>query len=571
MADTGTLERLATHLSLEERSEFLEKLKAQSKMSTEPLYAAGDEEKSEGSGLEGQYTGLPWYYRLFYLVLSFFKNKPSRQLFQENQIQKLGKAINAEYPQLFDNQRNQLLTEFYDLLKGLKLEARFFFDALDVSVNQDRGGFYAFLASLEMQDIHRRLEKETAPEYVEKKNPQKAETESRQAAFHAMEDIFAGISEDQRRLMYFNARSLFCLKELASFLYDRVLGAFGSESGGNGMTCSIFAVKDMLRTLNNILFSLQTPPTLALLESLFVFILQERSAVAGFDRDKETHNLLDRAENALGNIRDFNRQVPLTRILRYADRDISLNPKAISGGEDWFAVYRDYWRRHIEEQFTAYGQSRRHQEMLNLFDQFFQGSDLKILKNVPSETNPEGIPIPGIFACSFLLTFHQVVFMTNINRILQPILSEGIFFRRENHAEFTKAYNDLFDLETDIKTLDERLGPEAEYGQRYAFAKQDMSSLPVKRRKLQMVLDDASGELGQIITRARDAMNLLIAMLAGIVRREPGSKYDSLSNLDELEAKVPDFTNGLIWVIQKLHDTLDLLANIDAIESAGVK
>jgi hypothetical protein len=371
--------------------------------------------------------------------------------------------------------------------------------------------------------------------------------------------------------MYLNARSLFCLKELASFLYDRVLGAFGGGSGGNGTACSIFAVRDMLRTLNNILFSLQTPPTLALLESLFVFILQERSAVAGFDMDKETHNLLGRAENALENIRGFNRQVPLTRILRYADRDIGLNPKAVSGGEDWFAVYRDYWRRRIEEQFAAYNQSCRRQEMLNLFDQFFQGSDLKILKNAPSETNPEGIPIPGIFACSFLLTFHQVVFMTNINRILQPILAEGVFFKRENQTEFTTAYHDLFNLETDIKILDDKLGPEAEYGQRYSLAKQDMSSLPVKRRKVQMVLDDASGELGHIISRARDAMNLLIVMLAGIVRREPGSKYDSLSNLDDLEAKVPDFMNGLIWVIQKFHDTLDLLANIDAIESAGVK
>jgi hypothetical protein len=571
MPDSDTLERLATRLSLEERHKFLEKIKAQSGMSGEPLYAAGAEEAGEDSGAEGQYARLPWYYRLLYFVLSFFKNKPPTALFQDGRIGKLGREIAAGYPLLFDNQRNQLLNGFYDLLENLKTDVRFFFDALDVSVNKDRGSFYAFLSSLEMQDIHRRLETETAPEYVEGKNPRKSDAEARQFAFHIMEDTLSSISEDQRRLMYLNARSLFCLKELASFLYDRVLGAFENDSGGKGMVCSIFLVKDMLGTLNNILFSLRSPPNLTLLESLFIFILQERSAGPDFDMDQEIKNLLGRAENALETIRGFNKQVPLIPLLRYANRNISLYPKAISGGEDWFTVYRDYWRHRVEEQFAAYAQNRRRQEMLKLFDGFFGGAELLALKNVLSETNPDGVPLPGVFILSFLLTFHKVVFTARINPVLQFILAEGVFFKRENYTEFSGAYGDLSNLAEDIKKLDAKLDPEGEYGKRYALAKQDISSLPVKRRKIQTALEDASGEFGQILERAREAMEHLISLLAGIVRREPGAKYDSLSNLEDIKAGEPDFINRLVLVIQLFHDTLDLLGNIDLMENTGTK
>jgi hypothetical protein len=462
-----------------------------------------------------------------------------------------------------------LLKGFYDLLESLKTNVRFFFDALDISVNKDRGRFYAFLGSLEMQDIHRRLETETAPEYVWEKNPRKSDAEARQSALHLMEDILSGISEDQRRSMYFNARSLFCLRELASFLYDRVLGAFGNDPRGKGMACSIFVVKDMLGTLNNILFSLRSPPQLTLLESLFIFILQERSAGPDFDMDKEIKSLLGRAETALETVREFNRQVPLISLLRYANRDISLYPKAISGGEDWFAVYRDYWRNRIEEQFAAQVLVRRRQEMLKRLDQFFRGAELLTLKNTPSDVNPDGVPVPGIFALSFLLTFHEAVFMGDINPVLQLILTEGVFFKRENYAGFSDAYGALFKLGGDIKNLDAKLDPEGEYGKRYALAKQDMSSLPAKRRKIQLALEDASGELEQILDRAREAIKFIISLLAGIVRREPESKYDSLSNLEDIEAKTPDFMNRLVSVIQLFHDTLDLLADIDLMEDRG--
>jgi hypothetical protein len=120
------LDKLVNELPPEERNSLLEKLKAQSNMSAEPLY----EERgasAAAAGVEEQYPKLPWYYRLYYYILSFFKNKAPMRIFEDTQVGKVGREIEADYPGLYDYQRGNLQGDFYQLLLGLKQSARFFF------------------------------------------------------------------------------------------------------------------------------------------------------------------------------------------------------------------------------------------------------------------------------------------------------------------------------------------------------------------------------------------------------------------------------------------------------------
>jgi hypothetical protein len=458
-----TLNRLASELTVEERVNLLDKLKGQSNLSADLLYE-GEETPEEGEALslEDEYIRQPWYYRVYYFIISFFKGKPPVKIFEDSRVGRLGRDIDARFPGLYDYQRNFLLPEFYRRLTDLKEAARFFYNVLDVSVNRDKGGFYAFLGSLEMSEIHKHLEADTDPDKIAAGNPAAGEAELRQAAFRAMENAMAGISEDQRAAMYKSARSLFCLKELSSFLFDRVIMAFGFEA--SGQVCSANVIRDLLETLNNILCSLKDPPPLTLLESLFIFATQEKAGEQGFEINKEMRSLLSRAENALATIREFNRQVPLTLILRCANRDMSRRARPVSGGEDWFSVYREYWKRRIEGRFAEYMRLRRHRDLTDSFRHFLKGTNLKILDNVVSESNPDGIPIPGVFALSFLLTFYSAVFMTDINKVLRPVLIDGEFYKRENRTEFTESYNDLIKLEDDIRKFEGDISPAGNFG-----------------------------------------------------------------------------------------------------------
>lgn len=565
MAENMVFDRLVSSISLDERQNLLQKLKSHSSMTSGILYFDDNEGVAAGD-LEAEYAALPWYSRFWYVILSFFKTKPPVIIFGDHQVAVLGQKIDERTPELYDYQKRMLLPDFYRQIEKLKEAARFFYSALDTSVNRDKGVFFAFLGSLEMADVHKRLEEETQPQVIAEKYPDTPEMELRQHAFKAMDDTFSLISPDQREVMYFAARSLNCLKALSSFLFDRLIMAFNAKNGQDGASCSVNVVRDLLVTLNNILLSLKAVPPMTLLESLFIFLLQERSEEPGFDVNKEIRLFLAKAEDSLTVIKDFNKKVPLAWIIRCAARNMSFAPHEISGGEDWFVVYRDYWRRRIEANFADYFRDRRRKGLLETFRYFLKGQGLKTLGNTQSDSNPEGLPIKGSFALSFLLTFYSAVFMPTINKILRPILIDGEFNKKENRVEFTEAYNNLIKLEDEIKKFDYNISPSGEYGKRYAQARQDVSALPVKRRKLQIVLEDAQEDVNKILDQARKASRSMANLLAGFLGRETKTKYDTLANLSSVAGKEADYNKGLSETLQQFQTLTKLLDDIEVME-----
>jgi hypothetical protein len=564
MAEDETFNQLSSELSLEERKNLLDKLISHSSISKIPLYEEPEDTPSDDA--ETRYARLPWYYRLWYFLLSFFKADSPVNIYENQQVAKLGKEIEESFPGFYNYQRNQLLSEFYKALLKLKGGARFFYTALDAGVNRNKGAFYAFLGSLELGEFHSRLNLETDPKVVAETNPNVSEADLRQLALGYMEDAMAGITEAQRKAMYYDARVLYCLKELASFLFDRIIMAFSSDDSAQKYTCSAAIVREQLSTLNNILYSIRQPPPMPLLESLFVFILQDRIEEPGFDINAEMRVFLSRAEDALIILREFNKQVPLTRILRCASRNLSLTPKAISGGEDWFMVFREHWKWHIETQFTEYLTARRRQEVLNTFRYFFKGTNLKMLSNIASDSNPDGVPLKSSFALSFLLTFHSAVFISDINLVIRPILIDGEFYKPENRIEFTEGYNNLIKLDDVIRKFEGKLAPSGDYGKRYDLARAEMSSLPVKRRKIQIVIEEVDEEADEIVEQANRAMQSMVNILGGIIQKDAKGKYDTLVNMVKLAGKGTAFMAGITDSIEKFKKALGLLNDIEGIE-----
>lgn len=560
-SNLNTLDRLVSQLTIEERQNLLDKLKGQSNMSADSLYENEDEAPCDN--FEIQYSRLPWYYHLYYFILSFFKSRSPIKIYEDSRIARLGREIETIAPGIYDYQQNFLRADFCRFISDLKESARFFYSSLETSIHQDKGAFFAFLGSLEMSDVHRRLQTETDPAKIAQQLPEASGPEIRQRAFKIMEDALSAITEEQRNVMYFNARSLHCLKELASFVFDRVIMAFGI--GSAGQNCSVNVIRDLLQNLNNILFSLKEPPQLSLFESLFIFVLQEKSSEKDFDITREMRNLLSKAENALVTIREFNKQIPLTRVLRCAFRDMSLCPQQISGGEDWYVVYREYWKRQIEGKYSEYIQIRKQNELNDSFRYFLKGTNLKILENVVSDSTPDGLPVPEAWTLSFLLTFYSAVFVTDINNVIRPIIIDGQFYKRENRTEFTESYNDLMKLEDDIRHFEFDISLSGDLGKRYIQARQDISSLSIKRRKVQMVLEEASRIASEIIERTRSAMKSMINVLNGILKKEPGGKYDALINMSQLITKTPLLIDGIIETTQKFQKALQILDDINAV------
>jgi hypothetical protein len=564
MSDTGVFSRLTSTLSMDDRRNLLEKLMAQP-ASPRVLYDEEDGAEAETWDSNKRYEILPWFYRLFYWLIGLFSGKTPMQVFQDRQVSQLGRLIEDQFPGIYDYERDLLLPAFYQITTELKAGARFFYDALDMSVNRDKGAFYAFLASLEMEDIHRMLLESTDPEKIAEQRRGISESALRQLSLQALEEGIAAIGDERRAVMYYNARTLNCLKELASFLFDRLLVSFSTQEGGK--VCSAHLVNNYLRSLNDILCSLKETPPMTLLESLFIFILHDQAEAPGFNLEAEMKNLLSRAQMALALIRNFNKTVPLNRILRCAEKDMSIVPRMISGGEDWFSLYKEHWRHTVEEQFNDYLRNHYRRELLAEFAVFLGKAELRPLAGAASEENPSGIPFKGAFCLAFLRSFHATLFLPQLNLVLRPILIDGDFFKKENFTEFSESYDTLFKADGIIRRFEGDISAAGDLGKQYAAAKVDMSSLSVKRHKIQLVESEAAEEAKKIIDRIRNAMLSMIRILNGILAKSPDGKFDTLSNLADMSGKTDTFTAGVSNAIKTLTKTLDLMGKINLMEA----
>ncbi|MFP3091306.1 DUF5312 domain-containing protein [Treponema sp. TIM-1] len=565
MEDSSIFGKLAAGLSPVERKIFLAKLSQYSSLPREILYEAQNEAASIPIH-QVAYSQLPWYVRAFFVVLSFLKGTSPIRFFENHQVAIIGKWINERAPGIYDYQRDLLLPELYEKLVNLKDAARFFYKVLDQSINRDKGAFYAFLGSLEMEEIHSRLNKETDPELLIAENPKASEAELRQLAVGSMEKTLALITEGQKNTMYANTRSLHCLKALSTFLFDRLILNFSDHAASKGPVCTAGMVKDQLIILQNVLFSLKYAPSLALLESLFVFTLQEGQKDKKMDMGMEMDRLLSQAEKSLGIIHDFNQEVPLTQILRCTCRDLTMSPLDISGGEDWFLVYRDHWRRYVEDRFTQYIQVNGQQRLIDSINQFFKRTNLKWLNYVASDSNPQGFPLKGKLCLSFLLTFYSSIFVEKLNEPFESILLGGNFYNREDRTAFTESYNELMKLEETIRQFEMRISPVGELGKRYAATQVDRTISSSRRHKLLSVTDEANQEVFNIVGSVGTALESIINILGRILKSTPSGESEVLMNLTQLAGKGTGFITTLKESLDQLQETLRFFNDIIALE-----
>jgi len=504
--------------------------------------------------------------RLWYFMLGLFKARPPAHIFKSRELLLLGKKIASKTPGLYDYRDKMLLGAFCRRLETLKEASRFFYATLD-TIARDKGALFAFIASIEMPNVHRKLQTEADPAVMADNNPHMTESEIRQATTSAMEDAFEMISVEQRNAMYDTVRSLNCLKGLSSFLFDRLILAFTRKASPIDSSCPVNIVTELLVSLNNIMFSFKVVPPISLLQSLFVFILQEKVGEPGFNIEKETRLLSTRAENSLAVIRSFNKEVPLTWIIRCATSNTAFVPTEISGGEDWFAVYRDFWRKRNETLYVSIVKNRQRQELLISFGDFLQGGIPIPLEHLESESNPNGMPIQGGFTLSFLRAFHVSVFIPDINYVLRPILLEGDFAKKESRLEFTEQYNTLLNLESDIRLFDMALSPSGNYGSRYRQVLQEVTALQVKQRRLQAIVDEAQGTANKLMEQVRGVSFTVLSMLVLLLEDDKSGTRTVLSNLANIAERNDDFIKHTEKAIEQFKQLIELLNAIRIMES----
>jgi hypothetical protein len=560
----GTFDRLIITLKESERKDLLERLSKNSGISMEPLYERKPEILKKA---EDAFAELSLVWRIWFYIIGFFLGKPPVRMYENSAIAKIGREINITSPGYYNYTQGLLLSDTHKALGELKNAVRFFYNALDSSVNKDKGAFYAFMASFEAPEIHELFSRISDPGNFSKLHPDMGPELLKQAALDAYSETLSAMTESQREKMYRDVRSLICLKELSSFLYDRLIANFRLDAASRGHVCPAAPPKGQLAALNNILFSLKQVPSLALLSTLFIFSQRETFENKSETLNYELQKLMAQTEKSLATIRNFNKNVPLTQILRCITKDTSYEPHELPGGEDWFVIFRNYWKDKIEESYDDYLLEVKRAEIDKAFDIFFGESEII---NVESKYSEDSIPVENALLFSFLLTFYKKIFIPDMNQVLRPILIDGDFAKKENRIDFTESYNELIKMEDAINGLVKKTGPGGDYGTRHKQLKIDVVSPVIRHRKLQILFEDASEESFEIAQKAKTALGLMNAVIHGILVPVEDAKYASLTNLSTMLGKANrEFMIALKDTSDKLMLAVDLVGNITDVEGAS--
>ncbi len=258
MSESSTFDRLVSRLSDEERRDLLTRIRSNAEVSEEPLFRP-EAVAEPAVDYAVRYRELNPLSRFVIIIRKIFTGRSRDDLVKDIILKGIARKIELGGPGLVSHTRRVFLERMLDELRSLKDAARFFYDVLDRTIEKDKGAFFAFLASLELEEANQRLLTETNPFTYSQTNSLATEPEVRSAVLSAFEDIMASLPEESRRRMYVNVRSLTFLKRLAGFLYDRLFSCFDPTAAGT-MESPFVTVREHMADLADVLYSMASPP-----------------------------------------------------------------------------------------------------------------------------------------------------------------------------------------------------------------------------------------------------------------------------------------------------------------------
>jgi len=565
MAEPSIFDELAAELSTQERRELLDRISASAQFSAEPLFKAAPARFAlESVDYKAKASSLGFFARILLALRAVFSGKSKEELLRDDDLRQIARRIEVRYPLLIDRRRYLLLEGLADELRRLRDAARYFYDILDRSVEKDKSAFFAFLASIELPDLHGRLETETDP--YSSARSEASETDMRGALHAVIDSAVAEMDESGRRAMYRDLRSVIFLKRLSGFLFERLFGAFKPGLGAGGMGGAAYAeVKDLFLELGDILRSMSEPPSAVLMEALFIFI--EREEIAKPEAESILKADIARAETALGRIRAFNERVPMAELSRIVSGDPSYQPRDLAGGEDWLAIYKSFWRERIDARIDEWKSDRRSRQLAEEIAAFVGKPGPTAFASISSRECDAAPAIRFESALTFLDAFIRGIYQRELLRPLKIILVDGEFYRKDNRLEYTDAFDCLSRLPDAIAVLDARLSPQGEVGAAWARAKGEISPSAIKHRKLSTISREAEDEAERIVRDAADALADMAKLLGGIMKGEAGGRYDSLSNLSSMDGKGNrEFLKSLSAAKGRCESALSFVAELSGLD-----
>ena len=397
--------------------------------------------------------------RLVFFLISLFTNKNRETLVKEILQRRLKNRINARHSGLIDFYHSTFRQAMSAELNSLKEGLAFFRDPLAQTMGKERSGFIAFLTGFLLKDTQDHLNMEFEKFSLDGESNIIEEELSRKQMLDKFESVIKEITAEEKRKVYLDAIALHCLYTLSAFPIDVILSHFRKSERREGFECEFPPVTKNLVRLSELLQAAHFPPSADALRAVFLFTFMDRFDDEEFDIEDQINEALLGVESALNKVRNFNDNVPLITIIRYISQDINFAPKKLGGGEDWFVIFREFWRDRIDRIYRQI-LARKKQSRLAEDAQSLMG-----FERLPELSMPHTGSIRYQFTLSLIKGFVSNV-NRKINKALRVVLAKGEFYKEQNRRDFADAVSFIDQLADRLPSLENRLSRDGDLVQR---------------------------------------------------------------------------------------------------------
>lgn len=563
-----TFERLVSLISEDERKSLLDKMR--------PLEGDPDSRSLESNKdpsmnadeivLEENLKQESIVYRLILWLRSILTSTSKEQLYNDDKIMALFRKLNREYPGLVDYKGALLLGIFYEKLLELRRAADFFRPYLDC-IYENTGAFYVFLGSIVAPEVTQRMNSEVDP--MSLPLDREVTGELRASFLRKMEEIIKELPQHRRAYLYQCAVSVDWLYQFTKLPFERFVSAFGA-----GLTDSQVArfesVTSELNAFSKILCNGKNMPTEAF-ESIFLFSAKKMvpASSEAKDEDSRAKEFMDKANSYFTIIHMFINSVPLRYVNKVVYNNIQWQPDQFSGAEDWFAKYKDQWKRLFDEQWNAWLKEKRRVNLNKQLKENFEIESIPLLPDRPWARMWGGIEFHYENTAGFLLWFIS----KKMNEVMEPLkilLLEGQFVNKDNRAEFANTLNELSQISSRMYSFEEDISNKGQTGMVFEKLASEHLRTLAAQSKIDTVIIEKEAIVRSTKNSFCDQARSVLNILNGVFAEKKDTRYDGIHNLASIQgSQNANFRASLQKSKTVFAAALDVLRELEQIDIPG--
>ena len=554
MGESKVFDRLVKELDPIERKELLEKLEPKEVFVVEPMIKHVEEEDID---LEKEYYSLGFIERIIIFFRVTFKGEDKFQITEDIILKRIDRELRRASGEILSYKDGQLREGFLDEMKDLKESIAFFRPEIQSASGEKRDEFLNFLGSLQIPEIHHQLLIDTDYKKTEEKTGLANPSDVRKEVMMNVERNLSQVTGELRKSMYLNSKTIFILGEIVQFDFLGFEKLF-ADNDSKERVCYFGDARTRLERLTELLASFRVSPDKPLLEALFLF---HNSSIKVQDETELQTGLREYMEAAgkhLKLVKRFNSRINLNNVMKLIAGNIEYKPRNISGGEDWFNVYKNHWENIAELNYRKYKAEKRKQKIYQDMQMYFNKDKLPELEFYRFQYK---------YSCGFLSLFLREQFTTSMNEVLKRILVDGRFYKKRNKEEFTDSYSALLGMYEKLKNFDDKNSAKGEYGLKLDAVIHEAASEMSREKKKASIVEAADFEAYEIVKKGIHSLLIMKNVLYGILHGKAGGQYDSLSNLNKMiTVESRDFIIDLNTVYTKIDDAYRILGDILSLE-----